>query len=84
MEAELKKLEDDRRKQVEEMDKLTAARKAMESDREKHKSALEKMEAERLKGEAAARAQQEKWEADLERLREEKARLAVRCAGIYL
>ena len=51
MEAELKKLEDDRKKQVQEMERFEAERKRMEEHKEKHKAELAKLELERKKEE---------------------------------
>lgn len=78
VEAELKKLEDDRKKQVQEMERFEAERKRMEEDKEKHKADLAKLELERKKEEETRLKQQKQFEEDMKRLEAEKARIEVR------
>lgn len=78
MEAELKKLEDDRKKQVQEMERFEAERKRMEEHKEKHKAELAKLELERKKEEETRLKQQKQFEEDMKRLEAEKARIEVR------
>ena len=86
VEAAMKKLEDERKKQVEEIEKLSAQRKEealrMEADKVKHKAELEAMDAERKRNEESQKEQQRKFDLELKKLKEEKEKLEVRGGSI--